>query len=110
MVNIPSRSRKVIVGSIPATSCECERQRPSKNCVVGGFPKSWHNGPQHYRDLLRVRQAVDQFSRLIRHHERVNVDIALGMPFRLLRNADQRLHFRENLLDDAEFIKPVAAR
>jgi len=31
------RSRKRVVGSTPASSCPRERQRPSRNCVVGGF-------------------------------------------------------------------------
>ena len=36
------------------------------------------------------------------HHQRVNPDVAFGMPLRFLLAADERNHLGQHLLDDAE--------
>ena len=107
---MPSRSRNEMVGSTPASSCECERHRPSKNCVVGGLPKSWATAAEHHRNLLFVRQIVDEFSGLVGDHHCVNVDVAFRMPFRLLRNTDQRSAAREKSDRRRRVRKATAAR
>ncbi len=70
--------------------------------VVGGLPDVVHDRPEHDRDLLRPLEAVDARARLVDHHQRVHPHVALRMPLRLLRAADERLQLRKQLVDDAE--------
>ena len=60
-------------------------------------------------DLLWMIEPIDQLSCLINDHESMYIDVALRVPFRVLRNADKRLQFRKDLPYDAEFIKPLEA-
>ena len=55
------------------------------------------DGAEHHRDLLRVIEIVDARARLVDDHQRVHPDVALGMPLRLLRAADERLQLGEEL-------------
>ena len=73
-----------------------------ENAVVNGLPKSWQTAPSmtaaarpRSRPSIRLRASID-------HHQRVNPDVALGMPLRFLRAADERVHLRPEPLDDAE--------
>ena len=78
--------------------------------VVAGLPRSWQTAPEHDRDLLRAIEIVDAPPRLIDDLQRVDPDVALGMPFGLLRAADERLQLGEQPRDDAELHAPAPAR
>ena len=59
---------------------------------------------EHHRNLPLVRQIVDQFSRLVHDHQRVNIYVTFGMPFWLLRHTDEGLQLREKLTDRSDLI------
>src|SRR6267378_3806703 len=50
-------------------------------------------GSEHYGDLLGVRKVVDQLTCAIDDEASVNKDIALRMPFRILRYLNQCFDF-----------------
>ena len=65
---------------------------------------------EHDRDLLRARKIVDAPPRLIDHLQRVDPDVAFGMPLGLLRAAVERLHLRKQLRDDRRARAPARSR
>ena len=60
------------------------------------------DGAEHHDDLPGAIEVVDPRARLIDHQQRVDPDVALGMPLRLLLASDERVDLREEPLDDAE--------
>ena len=76
--------------------------RPSMNAVVAGLPRSWQTAPSITAICCGSRQIVDPRARLVDDQQRVDPDVAFGMPLRLLRAADERLQLRKQPLDDAE--------
>ena len=69
--------------------------RPSMNAVVAGLPRSWQTAPSMTVDLLRIVEVVDALARLVDDQQRVDPDVALGMPLGLLRAADAARRARE---------------
>ena len=67
--------------------------------VVAGLPRSCADRAEHHGDLLRPRQIVDARSRLIDDLQRVHPHVALRMPLRLLRAADEREQLGEQPFD-----------
>ena len=57
---------------------------------------------EHHRDLPGARQVVDAGAGLVDHHQRVDPDVAFGVPLGFLRAADQGQQFREQACDDLE--------
>ena len=68
----------------------------------GGFAEVVAHGAQHHHEPLGPGQVVHSRARLVDHLQRVNPDIALGMPLRLLRAADERVQFGKQPFDDAQ--------
>jgi hypothetical protein len=60
------------------------------------------DGAQHHSDEPGTIEIVIQLACLVDHHQRVHPDVPLGMPFGLLLAPDERLHLRQDLVDDAE--------
>jgi hypothetical protein len=58
--------------------------------------------PQHDGDLARAIEIVDAPARLVDDEERVDPDVAFGVPFRFLRTADEGVDLGEELVDDTE--------
>ena len=69
----------------------------------GRFAEVVADRAQHHGDLLGVRQVVDTCAGLVDHQHRMDPDITLWMPLGLLFAADERLEFREQLVNDAQF-------
>src|SRR2546423_5744832 len=70
------------------------------------FSEIMRDRSKHYCHLFGIWQIVDQLSRFIGDHHRMNIYITLWVPFRLLRDADEGFQFRENLINDPKLIKP----
>src|SRR5438045_2540146 len=62
---------------------------------------------QHNSHLPWIIQVVDKCTRAIDNQASMNKDIALRMPFRILRHIDKRLQFGEQLFDRAKLLQPV---
>ena len=65
------------------------------NAVVGGLAQIVAHRAEHDRDLLRVVEVVDPLPRFVDDEQRVDPDVALGVPLGLLRAADERVELRE---------------
>ena len=87
------------VGATPACSWSIERMRPSRNAVVGGLPRSWQTAPSMTVSCCGRSRSSMRPARLVDDEQRVHPDVALGMPFRLLRTTDERLQLGEELVD-----------
>ena len=76
--------------------------RPSTNAVVAGLPRSWHTAPSI--TVMSRGRSRSPFARRASSidHQRVDPDVAFGVPFRFLRAADERTHLGEHAIDDAE--------
>src|SRR5205823_7673928 len=72
-----------------------------------GFAKVMAEGCEHHRNLLRIRQVIDQFTRSIYRQQRVNPNVAFRMPLRFLRYINQSLQLRKELIDNAEIAQPL---
>ena len=99
------RSRIFVAGSTPIASWFGDLMRPSITAVVAGLPRSWHTAPSmtvasRGRSRSRVQRA-----RLVDHHQRVDPDVALRMPFGILRAVVERLHLRQQLMNHAELAR-----
>ena len=70
--------------------------------VVAGLPRSWQTAPSMTAICCGRCEVVDALARLVDDLQRVDPDVALRMPFGLLRTAGERLELRKQLLDDAE--------
>ena len=57
---------------------------------------------QHHGDLLRPIEIVDTQARLVDDHERVDPHVAFGVPFGLLRAANQRLDLGKQLIEHSQ--------
>ena len=60
------------------------------NAVVDGLPRSWQTAPSITVNRRGAIEIAIQLARAVDHHQRVNPDVAFGMPFRLLLAADER--------------------
>ena len=60
------------------------------------------HGPEHHRSQARSIEIAVQLASLVDHHERMDPDIALRMPLRLLPAADKRAQFGQHHVHDAE--------
>ena len=60
---------------------------------------------EHDRGEPRPIEIAVQLARLVDHHQRVDPDVALGMPLGILRAVVERLHLRQQLVDHAELAR-----
>ena len=73
------------------------------NAVVGRLAEVVAHRAEHDGHLAPAIEVVDHRSSPIDHHQRVDPHVALGMPLRFLRAADEGRHFAEQPRHDAEF-------
>ena len=105
-----SRSSSARAGSTPASSWS-ERSDPAvDDRRRRRLAEVVAHRAEHHRGQPRPIEVAVRVARLVDHHQRVHPDVALGMPLRLLRAADERLHLRQQLLDDAELAAPARSR
>src|SRR5262245_22418220 len=60
------------------------------------------DGSEHDGGRPSTIETLETFARFIDDHQRVNPDVAFGMPLRLLLAADERVHFRPESFDHAD--------
>ena len=63
-----------------------------------------HRAQHHGRQPRAIEIGVP-LARLVDHHQRVDPDVAFGMPLGILRAVVERLHLRKDLLDHAELAR-----
>src|SRR2546421_2521271 len=71
-----------------------------------GLAKVMAEGCEHHRNLLGIRQVIDQFMRSIYRQQSMNPNVAFGMPLRFLRYINQCLQLWKELIDNAEIAQP----
>ena len=76
--------------------------RPSRNAVVDGFPRSWHNAPSITDRLPRPVEIVDALARFVDDEQGVHPDVTFGVPLGFLLASDERLELGKQSLDHAE--------
>ena len=66
------------------------------------LPEVVADGAEHYGELLRARQVVDEPAGFVDHEQGMGPDVAFRVPLRLLRAVDERRQLREQAVDDTD--------
>jgi hypothetical protein len=69
------------------------------------FAEVVRDGAQHDGGRLGAAQTLEALPRFVDHQQRMNPDVAFGMPLRLLLAADEGVHLRPEPFDHADFTR-----
>src|ERR1051325_4018729 len=75
---------------------------PLDKLSCSGLPEIMGQRRQNNGDLPRIRKTFDQLARAIHRQFRMDKNVSLRMPLRILRHPNQTLYLGEELLQGAE--------